>query len=101
LHLAYINYDKNIINILEENGIDTNILNKNNKLAEDSKINFKQNTKKINSNSKEINKYNKTDYKTIDKIRDKGDKNIKNNNLKLNNNKNIRIIIIKNHLIIM
>ena len=88
LHLAYINYDKNIINILEENGIDTNIVNNNNKLAEDLKINLKQNKAIINSNIKEINK----DNKAINNIKENGDKNIKNNNLNLNNNKHVRII---------
>ena len=79
LHLAYINYDKNIINILEENGIDTNIVNNNNKLAEDLKINLKQNSKKYNTNVKMINKDNN---KSIDRPKDKTDKNPKiNNNL--------------------
>ena len=88
LHIAYINYDKHIINILEENGIDTNIVNNNNKLAEELKINLKQNINKYNSSVKVINK----DNRAIDKIKEKVDKNIKNNNLNLNNNKNIRII---------
>ena len=90
LHLAYMNYDKHIINILEENGIDTNIVNNNNKLAEDLKINLKQNSKKYNTNVKMINKDNN---KSIDRPKDKTDKNQKmNNNLNLSNNKNIRII---------
>ena len=79
LHLAYMNYDKHIINILEENGIDTNIVNNNNKLAEDLKINLKQNSKKYNTNVKMINKDNN---KSIDRPKDKTDKNPKiNNNL--------------------
>ena len=44
LHLAYLKNYKEIINILEENGIDTNIRNNNNKLAEEMNFNFKPNT---------------------------------------------------------